>query len=189
LTTRIDLTLRVEKASWITTFIHEKMSSFGHLGTHFDVMDKEFSLENIIRSGIVFDVSRVRDRDISIQDVQAEKIGADDFVMFHTGFLSETGYGTPEYFKNHPQLAPELIYFLLEKRISLIGVDCAGVRRGGEHTPMDQYCAERSVFIVENLANTPRLVELAQGSRFTVYTFPIHIAGMSGLPCRVIAEL
>lgn len=31
----------------------------GHLGTHFDVMDKEFPLEYTKRRGIVFDVSRV----------------------------------------------------------------------------------------------------------------------------------
>jgi len=50
--------------------------------------------------------------------------------MFHTGFISKETYGTKDYFTNHPQLSNELIDALLEKNICIIGIDCAGVRRG-----------------------------------------------------------
>ena len=60
------------------------------------------------------------------------------------------------------------------------------MRRGSEHTPKDQYCADRGVFVVENLLGLEKLLGYAD---FTVYTFPMSYADMSGLPCRVIAEV
>ena len=42
------------------------VAKFGHIGTHFDVMDKQFSLENTERRGIIFDVRDVKDREIEI---------------------------------------------------------------------------------------------------------------------------
>ena len=33
------------------------------------------------------------------------------------------------------------------------------------------------------------LLERARGGAFEVFTFPVRFEGMSGLPCRVIAEL
>jgi hypothetical protein len=38
---------------------NEKAALTGHLGTHFDVMNREFPLEYTRRNGIVFDVSDV----------------------------------------------------------------------------------------------------------------------------------
>ncbi len=42
----------------------------GHIGTHFDAMDKEFPLEYTQRNGIVFDVSHVINRDIQIMFIK-----------------------------------------------------------------------------------------------------------------------
>ena len=43
---------------------NEKKAIAGHLGTHFDVMNKEFPLEYTRRAGIVFDVSSVWNRSV-----------------------------------------------------------------------------------------------------------------------------
>ena len=186
---KIDLTVAVEEALWHDVFRNEKMASLGHLGTHFDVRDKPFDLDNTHRSGKVIDVSQVHERDIAVADLGDTVIEPLDFVMFHTGFLKAVGYGSKTYFSDHPQLSMALIDFLLDKKVSLIGIDAAGVRRGSEHTPTDQYCAERGVFIIENLANLDRLLAESSGKAFSVYTFPINFKGMSGLPCRVVAEV
>ena len=159
----------------------------GHVGTHFDVMNKEFPLDYTQRKGIVFDVSQVKDRDIGIGDISLEELEYDVFVAFYTGFLEETGYGSKAYFAEHPQLSQELIDALLAKGVSIIGVDCAGIRRGKEHTPMDQYCADRGTFVIENLCNLKALVDA--GRRFTAHTYPMRYSGITGLPCRVIAEV
>ncbi len=45
----------------------------GHLGTHFDVMDKKLPLEFIEWKGIVLDVSNIRNREININDIKLTK--------------------------------------------------------------------------------------------------------------------
>jgi len=159
----------------------------GHLGTHFDVMNKEFPLAYTRRSGIVFDVSNIKGRDICSADICLDTVQQDMFIAFYTGYIEEIGYGSKTYFAEHPQLSDELIEALLERGVSIIGLDFAGVRRGKEHTPKDQYCADRGTFIVENLCNLRTLVE--NGGTFTANTYPMPYTEMTGLPCRVIAEI
>jgi kynurenine formamidase len=184
----IDLTVKVTEERWKEVFRNEQMSSLGHLGTHFDVMDREFDLENTRRPGCVVEAAGIRGRDVEPRDLGDRQPRAGDFVLFHTGFLREAGYGTERYLRSHPQLSRELIDLLLDRRVSLIGVDAAGIRRGAEHTPTDRYCAKHGVFIVENLTNLDLLLE-RPGAAFDVLTFPIRFEGLSGLPCRVVAEL
>jgi len=185
----IDLTYKV------TTFTNklgadkEKQVPFGHLGTHFDVMNKEFPLSFVKREAIVFDVSAIVERDIELSDIDINLVKEDMFVAFNTGYIETVEYGTEAYFKNHPQLSNELIDQLLDCRVSIIGIDFAGVRRGAEHTPKDQYCADRGVFIVENLCNLGKLLEGEKSKEFVANTYPINFADMTGLPCRVVAEV
>jgi len=184
---KIDITLKITPKMVTDAQGNEKKALVGHLGTHFDVMNKEFPLEYTERKGIVFDVSKVRDRDIDINDIDITRVTKDMFVAFYTGFIEEEGYGSRKYFTEHPQLSGALIERLLQKKVSIIGVDFAGVRRGKEHTPMDQYCANHGVFIIENLCNLKKLLE--NGSIFVANTYPMNYAEMTGLPCRVIAEI
>ena len=158
----------------------------GHMGTHFDVMDKVFPLDYTCRRGVVFDVSGICGRDIDVADVELARVEADMFVAFYTGFIEREGYGTPRYQKEHPQLSDQLIEALLEKKISVIGVDFAGIRRGKEHTPKDQYCADRGVFVIENLCGLQQLLDCGA---FTVHTYPLNCVGFTGIPCRVMAEI
>lgn len=183
----IDITLKTTVKSASTAWENTDKSLVGHLGTHFDVMDKVFPLEYIKRTGVVFDVSAIRARDIDIDDVEISAVKSGDFVAFYTAFIDEVEYGTKEYFASHPQLSNALINALLEKGVSVIGIDCGGIRRGKEHTPTDRACAERGAFVVENLANLKTLV--AAGPNFTAYTFPMSYEGVTGLPCRVVAEI
>jgi len=186
---RIDLSVGIKETQWNESLAKRTMTAFGHLGTHIDVMNKEFPLENAIRGGKIVDVSFVRGRDIETSDADLSEVSESDFVMFHTGYLSETGYGSDEYSGTHPQLSRQLIDFLLDRKVCMIGIDAAGIRRAGEHKQTDQYCADRGVFVVENLANLDRLYSAAGGARFTVYTFPMNLHASTGLPCRVIAEV
>ena len=96
-------------------------------------------------------------------------------------------YTPREYFHDHPQLSEALIGALVAKGVSIIGLDFAGVRRGSEHTPKDQFCADHGVFIVENLYNLRAVLDA--GGRFIAHTYPMNYAEMSGLPCRVVAEV
>lgn len=183
----IDITLRITPTMVCDAQGNEKKALVGHIGTHFDVMNKEFPLEYTKREAIVFDVSEVGDREIDIDDIDLAKTGKDMFVAFYTGFIEKKGYGGKVYFTEHPQLSDRLIDALLDKGVSIIGVDFAGVRRGKEHAPKDQYCADRGVFIIENLCNLQRVIET--GGMCVINTYPMNYAGMTGLPCRVVAEV
>lgn len=179
----IDITLKITPQMVTDAQGNTKKAFAGHLGTHFDVMDKEFPLAYTRRRGIVFDVSSVHNRDIDLTDVDLDKVQPEMFVAFYTGFLEKTGYGSQEYFTEHPQLSDALIDALLRKGISIIGVDFAGIRRGKEHTPKDQHCADQGVFVIENLCNLKAVV-----GECIVNTYPMNYAEMTGLPCRVVAE-
>ena len=185
----IDLSILVNTDAGKEAADNERMVSFGHLGTHFDVMNKEFPLDYVRRDGLVFNVRGISDRDIDIQDIDLYLIKPGMFVAFNTNYIEETAYGSKLYFSNHPQLSNELIDELLQRKISIIGVDFPGVRRGTEHTPKDQYCADKGVFIVENLCNLQEIVMHNNSKHCFINTYPVKFAGLTGLPCRVVAEV
>lgn len=181
----IDITLKVTSQMAKLGADNTHPSLVGHMGTHFDVMEEEFPLDYTARKGIVFDASSVRGRDISTEDIDLSRVEEGMFVAFFTDFINEEPYGTKKYFGEHPQLSEELVDRLLEKKVSIIAVDCAGIRRGGEHVPIDRYCAKRGSFVIENLCNLESLL----GKDFIARTFPLSYEGVTGLPCRVVAEI
>lgn len=70
---KIDITLKITPKMVTDAQCNEKKALVGHLGTHFDVMNKEFPLEYTERKGIVFDVSGIKDRDIDIADIDIKR--------------------------------------------------------------------------------------------------------------------
>ncbi len=116
----IDLSVNVTKFVREEASENDKKASFGHLGTHFDVMNKEFPLSYVKREGVVFDVSGVIDRDIEGEDVDTSQVKKDMFIAFYTGFIGRVAYGTHTYFTEHPQLSHRLIDTLVEHGISII---------------------------------------------------------------------
>lgn len=185
----IDLTLAIDLQSKELAENNEKIVSSGHLGTHFDIMDKSFPLELIERDAIVFDISQIRERDVEANDLDLALVKKGMFVAFYSGFINEEAYGTKSYFQNHPELSPALIDALLEKKVSIIGIDFSGVRRGKEHTPMDQHCADHNVFILENLCNLEQILAQKSAPYFIANTYPLNYLGLTGVPCRVVAKI
>ena len=176
-----DITLKITKQLQKKAPSNQLLA--GHLGTHFDCMNKQFPLEYARSKGYIIDVSTIREREVTINDVDLSKITKDMFVGFCFGFLDEVGYGTEEYHFG-PELSKKLIDALLEKKVRMIGVDLMGVRRGKEHTPTDQYCADHDVFIIENLCNMKNVTS----RDVIVNVYPLSFEGTTGLPCRVIVE-
>lgn len=190
---KIDLTypLSKEKIDEFTSKLSERnknVMAMGHFGTHFDAMGKNFPLDYSESRGIIFDVSRISDREIELADIDAEKIQAGDFVLLHTGAIEKFPYGSEEYFKNNPVLSWELIKNLVAKKIRLIGVDSCGVRRGGEHAQADKLCADNETFVIENLVNLDKIIS-AGVEVFHVHTYPLNAINFSGIPSRVVAEI
>ena len=161
----------------------------GHLGTHFDVMDKEFPLDFVEREAVVFDIRNSKDREITREDIDPDLVKQGMFVAFYSGFAETEGYSTPRYTREHPQLAVDLLEWLVSKGISIIGIDFAGVRRGKEHGFYDQYCADKGVFIIENLCNLDKILRGHSQASFVANTYPVRFEGVTGLPCRVVAKV
>ena len=98
---KIDLTYKLTKEkieNAVKNFSDKDkaLMSTGHLGTHFDVMGKNFSLDFTETEGIIFDVSKVAD-EIKISDIELEKIREKNFVLFYTGVGEKFDYGTDDY--------------------------------------------------------------------------------------------
>ena len=72
-----------------------------------------------------------------------------------------------------------LLDLTLRVDASITGIDAAGLRRGDDHTPVDQRCVDRGVFMVENIANLESLNNSAGANRFTVSTAPVDFRGMT----------
>lgn len=185
----VDITLEITPEMIKDAQGNEQKALSGHLGTHFDVMNKEFPLAYTTRKAVVYDVSHVKGRDIASSDIDLSLVEKDMFIAFYSGYIDNEPYGSKAYFTEHPQLSDELIDALLGCKISIIGVDFAGIRRGAQHTPKDQYCADRGVFIVENLANLKAVASLGTYAFFNAGTYPLRWSGMTGLPCRVVAQV
>ena len=79
---KIDITFKITPKIAADAQGNEKKALVGHLGTHFDIMNKDFPLEYTERAGIVFDVSSVVNRDIDVQDIDFSKIAENMFVAF-----------------------------------------------------------------------------------------------------------
>jgi kynurenine formamidase len=163
-------------------------SQEGHIGTHFDVMDKIFPLESFRTRGRLIDISRIRDREVEIPDIEPYGLREGDMAIFYTGYVAELGYGTPLYWKRSAELSDAVVAYMADLGVRLIGVDAAGVQKPKKHRDIDQYCADRNIFIVENMDNL-RALPCSPDESFTVFTAPLKRLGITGLPCRVVAEI
>ena len=189
---KIDLTVELTKDRLDRLMARSSkkgLMSVGHFGTHFDAMGKIFPLEFTESRGVIFDVSAISEREIDVDDVDFSRIRAEDFVLLRTGVTERLTYGSEEYFADTTQLSWALIEKISACKVRMIGVDRSGIRNGTEHPKADNYCAERGVFVVENLVNLDKLRAAAGERDFVVHICPWNIRDFTGIPSRVVAEL
>jgi kynurenine formamidase len=182
----LDLSLSIDRTAQAAD--DHPLKKLGHLGTHFDVMEKEFPLEYIKRRGRLVDISTLRGREIEVSDINTT-FTPGDFVIFRTNYSVEIGYGSLVYNRASAELSDATVTYLLENKVSLIGVDAAGIQPIAKHLAVDLRCAANGVFVIENLCNLDRLLEATRGREFTVYCAPLSMRGLTGLPCRVVADV
>lgn len=88
---KIDLSFRIKKEMLdeiLSTVkaTNEAAERSGHVGTHLDVMNGEFSLDNIITNGKIFDISHIKTGEVKLEDLDLSDIKENDFVLFHSGY-------------------------------------------------------------------------------------------------------
>jgi len=122
-----------------------------------------------------------------ILKTEAIRIAYDALVEKQSRLLLETGWeaksGTREYFTDFPGFEPDIIRFLDENHIVLLGTDLPSVKFGradqlSAHTAL----LEKKIVIVENL------VCLSEVSKVCFLScLPLKIAGMDGSMVRAVA--
>lgn len=183
----IDLTTKIDDEiiePWLAKEENRHIA-MGHVGTHLDTyLKSEIPLEYFKRRGLVIDGSAyAEEREIGLEDIRGMDIGEGDFVIFRTDRIKKT-YGTKDYFKDHPQLSQDLISHLCKMKVSFIGIDTAGIRRGEEHREADILCEENNIYVIENLTNLDKL----KNENLLIYTMWLDDSKATGLRCRVIGE-
>jgi len=152
--------------------------------THIDIFyqGKVINPNRFISRGVLFDVSAVANRSIGVADLDpAIVIREHDFVVFRTGWDQFAG---SEQYADHPELARDLLDYLIEKKAGIIGIDSPGLARGDQHNEIDQYMVDHDIFIIEHLVGLDRIGSLP----FRAYCFPLNITGYNWQPIRVIID-
>ena len=183
----LDLTLDICKYSHILEWANSqnnKHIAMGHIGTHLDVYERSnISLDYFKSRGVLFDVRNIEE--VGVDDIDLSKIMDNDFVLFRSGAMENKDYGCREYFDYNFQLSNELINVLISKKIRFIGIDSAGIRNHLEHESADRLCERNGIYVIENLCNLDKI----NSEKFILYTNYFNDERLTGLRCRVIAEI
>lgn len=185
-----ELSMRILDNDKVWDFVRKNENPLmmsGHIGTHIDVYNKTLIPENYIeRRTITIDCRNYDlNREIGIEILEDYKIIEGDFVIFFTDIQKENGYGSEIYIKNHYQLSWELINELLKRKVSFIGIDCAGIRRGEEHIITDKKCEDNQTYVIENLdSNALKDMNSIEETLIIWYRIPL----MTGLPVRIFKK-
>ena len=184
----VDLTLQVKKTNRVYKQAEvqtKKNIIMGHVGTHFDIYgDVQIPLDYMLTRGILFDVSHIKDREITLDDIDLDYVKPGDFVMIRTGSIERHPYGSGLYFSQSTQFSWEVIQALAMERIRFIGIDAPDLRRGHEHVEADKLCLRYGTFVIENLTN---LGEITPNEVCKVMTMWLEDPDATGIKCRVVA--
>lgn len=156
-----------------------------NMGTHIDVMGEDVVLENhrLIAKGIKFDVSNILDRPIELQDLDISKVKEGYFIFFQTNW--DKYLDDHEKYDVHPEISMEVMEFLVDKKVNMIGIDALGLGRGKNHGLIDVYLGKNKTYAIENLCNLNEIVT----DEFKVYCLPMKIQGLDALPARILVEV
>ncbi|MEM1597669.1 MAG: cyclase family protein [Pyrobaculum sp.] len=135
---------------------------------------------------VALDFSHLPPRgEIRLRDFEARlpggvELGPGWVVVIRTGY---DAYAGTEKWLEHPDISPELAEHLAKLGVNAVAVDAPSP----DHAPFEVHKAllPREVLIYENLTGLGKVV----GKVGKFYGFPIKIAGGSGAPARVVAEL
>jgi arylformamidase len=103
-----------------------------------------------------------------------------DIVFVRT---DQGNYRTPRS-HDRPYFTEEAVAWLVERRISCLGVDCSGIeRRGVPRQPNHVLLFENGIPLIEHLAHLEQL----RSTRFLVVAVPWRVHGLEASPVSVVA--
>lgn len=171
----------LEKKGWN----EQQFTISSHFSTHIDAPRhmiangktlSDYPIESFIGKAIVFDV-----RGQSKIEVDVDIVKSNNIVFFNTGHINHLHDST--YFESNPVISSETIQCLIDKKISILGID--SFTPDNEPFLLHKELLENDIRIVENLAHLEQIPQ----QHFFCYIFPLNIKDADGAPCRVVAQV
>jgi len=185
----------IAKEGWNAT----TLELYSHCGTHMDApvhfvdgaatIDEQ-DLRVCVGSALVIDLTQngtLSDGElITVEHLESyhSQITAGSRLLLRTDWYKR--YGTDEYRDALPRISIELAKWLVDRRVTMIGVEppsVADVNAISELTDVHQVLFRGGVLIVEGLANLDQISK----SVVQFIALPMKIAGGDGSPVRAIA--
>lgn len=147
----------------------------------------QINLEEVILLGVVIPIhNKSPFESVGLEDIQ-EEIHTKDItgkaVLFN--FNWDKFWGTEQYY-DYPYISEDLIEYLVQKKVKLVGVDTINIDNPNNLTrPAHTMFLERDILIVENLTN----LEVLIGKKFRFFTVPIKGKKVAAMPVRAFAEI
>ncbi|WP_252234857.1 cyclase family protein [Clostridium sp. ZS1] len=117
-----------------------------------------------------------------MSDLDISRIKEGVYVFFQTGW--DKYFEDEEKYNNHPEVSMEVIEYLVDKKVNMIGIDALGLGVGRNHGVVDIYLGKNKTYSIENLANLGNIPE----ENFKVYCLPMKIEGLDAFPARILVE-
>ncbi len=159
-----------------------------HFGTHIDGpkhmtsdtrMMADLPLEMFTGKGVLIDVRG--EEKVAFRESFRTIIQPGDIVLFYSGL--DQHFGEPTYFTAYPDITEELVHFLADQHVKIVGFDWPSP----DHDPFPSHSIffKSNVLILENLTN---LGQLLHETDFEVFAFPLKIEADSSI-VRVVARV
>lgn len=164
---------------------HFALQTGMHVGTHIDApahflkdgkLISEYPTDHFFGRGRLVDARNqqtIHERLLERVDIQSH-----DIVLILTGRDNE--FNKPEYFQNFPEVTEEFAQKLIDKGVSMIGLDTCSPDK--DPYSIHKQLLSSDILIIENLTNLEALL----GKEFSVIALPLKIDAEAGL-ARVVA--
>lgn len=165
-----------------------RLSTGMHVGTHMDAPAhmisqgrtlNEYPLDHFTGLATVIDVQgipRIGPEVLKEVDTEAVRI-----LLFHAGF--DRKFGTPSYYRDYPELTPELATELTNTGIRIVGLDWPSPDRAPY--AVHRILLGNDILIIENLKGLETLINKGH---VECYAFP-YTYDIEGSPVRVVVKL
>lgn len=159
-----------------------------HVGTHIDTpmhmtdsskMISTYSLDYFIGKGVL--LNALGDKIVTLKTEYHQIVNEHDIVLINTGYSKH--FYDNDYFINYPVLSEELIEFLIDKKIKILGLDTPSPDK--YPFKLHKLLFNNNILIIENLCNLELLTDVKQ---FTIYALPLKI-NSDGALARVFAKI
>lgn len=143
----------------------------------------QIEIEEVILPGTVIDARNRSAGEPFSMEVIPERMLKGHAVLFNFGW--DIHWGTNAYY-SYPFISEEVIQFLREEGVSLVGVDTINIDNAADLTrPAHTLFLKNDIFIVENLMNLHTLYN----KKFRFFAVPLKGKKVAAMPVRAFAEI